>query len=44
MDRFNLKLNELQIRKQYQVKVSNRSAVFGELRLKRRYKYGLGNY
>jgi hypothetical protein len=44
MDGSNLKLNDVKIRKQYQVRVSNRFAVFGELRLKRSYKYGLGNY
>jgi len=38
MDRSNLKLNVMKIRKQYQARVSNRFAVFGELRLKRRYK------
>ena len=38
MDRSNLKLNEVKIRKLYQVRVSNRFEVFGELRLKRRHK------
>jgi hypothetical protein len=38
MDRSNLKLNEVKVRKQHQIRVSNRFAIFGELSLKRRYK------
>jgi hypothetical protein len=42
MDRFNLKkLNEVEVMEEYQVRVSNRFAVFGKLRLKRTHKQGL---
>jgi hypothetical protein len=37
-NRSSLELNEVKITKQYKVRVSNRFTVFGELRLKRRYK------
>ena len=38
MGRSNMTLNEIKIRKQFQVRVSNRFAGFGEIRLKRRFK------